>query len=92
MTTVKNAFETAIILVKDGIATDTGICTWADDDRVTISFEADPDEVQVFYRYANRESDLLPPIVATIGLRQFAQEVASIKVIINNEVMPWKRV
>lgn len=81
----------AVILVKEGVATDTGICTWHDDDKIEISFEEG--EVEVFYRYAdNRESDELPPIIARIGLRQFAQEIAEIQVTINDELMPWTRV
>jgi hypothetical protein len=86
-TTLKNAFEHAIILIKEGVATDIGVCTWVDDDRITVEFG---EEVQAFSRYADgREDDELPPVVAWIGLRQFAQEVADLKVTIDDEVKDW---
>lgn len=83
---VSNGFEEAIILVKDGVATDTGVDTYPDDECVEIEL---PEGVDHFSRFADGRGDDLPEIVSTIGLRQFAEEIAPIKVWIDGELMPW---
>jgi hypothetical protein len=85
---IENHFELSPILVKDGIATDIGVCTFHDDDKITV--ETEDEDISVYYRYGDsREDEEFPDGLIFIDLRQFAQEIGNITVVINDKIMDW---
>jgi hypothetical protein len=70
MNTETNHFELAVIIYKDGIAYDSGVCTWHDDISVEISYPEDAG-FSIAYRYGDgREDDDLPPL-SFVGAKAF---------------------
>ena len=71
---VGNHFESAVIIYRDGVAYDSGTCTWHDDPKIDIEFP-EGEGFESAYRYTDsRESDDLPNlnfVSATAFMRRF---------------------
>jgi hypothetical protein len=79
MNTETNHFELAVIIYKDGIGYDSGVCTWHDDISVEISYPEDSG-FSIAYRYGDGREDDDRPLLTFVSANDFRKAFPEVSI------------